>query len=99
MSNLQESIKARLSVQRALLGQITPNIRFIIFTLLGNKLDIKFYFDGLIQSEDYELASCVETEIMADYDEHEDINVECIRLDFPASPELNGVWVYKRHEG
>lgn len=98
MSILEKSIEVRLSLQRALLGQITPNIRFIILLFVQNEVKINFYFDGLIQDKDYERASCVETEVMADYDASTNISVECVRLDFPAVPDIDGIWVYQRCE-
>jgi hypothetical protein len=99
MDKLQKLIiAARLSIQRALLGEISPRLRAVVFSIAGRELDIRFYFDGPISDEDIESASCVETEIIADYEAEDIITVRCIRLDAPETIADAGVWVYQRRE-
>jgi len=99
MNASQDSIiAARLSIQRALLGQISPLLRAAVFSIVGRDLDVRFYFDGFISEADSESASCVETEVMADYEAEDTVTVHCIRLDAPESINDDGVWVYQRRE-
>ncbi|MDZ4057180.1 MAG: hypothetical protein U1E13_03800 [Methylophilaceae bacterium] len=91
-------IAARLSIQRALLGEISPQLRAVVFSIVGRDIDVRFYFDGLISEADAESASFVETEIIADYEAEDTVTVRCIRLDFPEPIEDDGVWVYQRRE-
>jgi hypothetical protein len=97
--NTQESIiKARLSIQRALLGEVFPDLRAVVFSMSDLTLDIRFYSDGPISPDDEESVSCVESEILADYEEEYTITARCIRLDSPSPINDGGVWVYKRRE-
>ena len=91
-------IAARLSIQRALLGEISPQLRSVVFSIVGRDIDVRFYFDGLISKIDAESASCVETEIIADYEAEDTVTFRCIRLDAPKPIEDDGVWVYQRRE-
>ncbi len=91
-------IDARLSIQRALLGEITPELRAIVFSVDTQILDVRFYFNGPLTEEVRESVSCVETEILADYDPEVMVSVHCIQLDYPAQIDDSGVWVYQRRE-
>lgn len=91
-------IAARLSIQRALLGEILPQLRAVVFSIVGRDIDVRFYIDGLISEACAESASCVETEIIADYGAEDTVTVRCIRLDSPKPIYDDGVWVYQRRE-
>ncbi|KTB69313.1 hypothetical protein AO068_25795 [Pseudomonas sp. ICMP 3272] len=91
-------VTARLNIQRALLGEVSRNLRAVIFSVSGLFLNIRFYFDGEIDDDNFESASCVETEVLADYEDNWTVSVECLRLD-ASDPILDqGVWVFKRRE-
>jgi len=92
--------KIRLSIQRALLGEITPNIRGITCNWEDSKITIRWLFDGEISDEDLELAkSDITGEVNADFPDHE-VVADCKRLDMPEplSPYALSVWVYMRKE-
>jgi len=91
-------IDARLSIQRALLGEVVPELRVVAFSINAEAVDVRFYFDGMISEDAEESASCVETEILADYDPDDIVMVHCIRSDYPAQISDAGVWVYRRWE-
>lgn len=89
----------RLSLQRALLGKVTPNIRGIIALLDGSQIYLTFYYDGDISENDEENASEIETEVIADFDDKYTILTQVKRLDFPQRIKLdNGFLVYLRKE-
>jgi hypothetical protein len=97
--NTQESIiKAKLSLQRALLGEVFPALRAVVFSMSYLILDIRFYSDGAISPEDEESVSYVESEVLADYEEDYTITARCLRLDSPSPIDDGGVWVFKRRE-
>ncbi|QIB08189.1 hypothetical protein GZ982_26825 [Pseudomonas fluorescens] len=91
-------VMARLSVQRALLGEVSKTLRAVILSVADQALDIRFYFDGEIEEDDIESVSCVETEILADYDESFKVVVRCVRLDAPEPIADDGIWVFRRRE-
>ncbi len=99
MKNTQDAIiKARLSLQRALLGEIPPALRACVFSISEFNIDIRFYIDGVIREEDEESISCVESEVLADYDPKYVISARCIQLDTPTIINDDGIWVYSRRE-
>lgn len=91
-------VGARLSIQRALLGEVSDKLRAVTFSVSDVCLEIKFYFDGEVGEDDLESASCVETEVLADYEEGYKVSVRCLRVDLPTSIEDCGVWVFRRRE-
>src|SRR3546814_987774 len=91
-------VMARLNIQRALLGEISGKLRAVIFSVSGLILNIRFYFDGEIDDDDFESASCVETEVLADYEDDWTVIVKCLRP-VASEPILDqGVWAFKRLE-
>lgn len=88
----------RLSAQRALLNEVPPTLRAVVLSVEEQSVEVRCYFDGPISEEDRESISCVETEMLADREPHEEVIARCIRLDTPASIDDSGVWVYARRE-
>lgn len=99
MTDNELRIKVLLSLQVALLGEITPNIRGITCGWSTSLIRIHCYFQGEINDDDKESMECVETEIIAGFTEHE-VNLECKRLDLPEplNPHTLSAWVYRRRE-
>ncbi|GGP17728.1 hypothetical protein GCM10010970_01210 [Silvimonas iriomotensis] len=89
----------RLSLQRALLGNITPNIRAITGHIEVGKIRLGFYFHGVIDDDSRENASIVETEVIADFDESFHVDTLVQRVDFPEVMEIgDDLLVYLRKE-
>lgn len=99
MTNIELRINVLLSLQRALLGEISPNIRGITCSWDTSIITIHCYFQAEISDDDRESMECVATEVIADFPEHRVI-LECKRLDMPASlnPYTLSAWVYRRKE-
>lgn len=99
------SVYLRLSLQRALLGNVTPNIRAVIAELSGKNISLLFYFEGEgegegeVDDDDEELVSIIETEIIADFDDDFTVDTTVQRLDSPQRiKNTNGLLVYLRKE-
>ena len=89
----------RLSIQRALLGNITHNIRAIVAELKHNDIQLFFYYDGKIQEDDEETASEIGTEVIADFSDDYNLDVNISRIDYPQPiNHANGLYVYFRKE-
>lgn len=97
-TNFREEVS--LSVMRALWGEIYPETRAVACNIDGNKsFVIEFFVDGPISGDLRESASCVETEVIADFPP--DFNVRHVvkRIDAPERIPLEGVvLVYLRKE-
>lgn len=97
IDNLNNYVK--LSVQRALLGNVTTNMRAIAVELNEFDISLLFYYDGKIKENDEETASEIETEVMADFYDYYNIDVNLIRLDYPKPiKNSSGFYIYLREE-
>lgn len=93
------NVHLKFSLQRALLGNVTPNVRAVIANLENKNINLYFYYDGVISDDDEETASVVETEVIADFDQDFSINKNLQRIDFPQEiTGADGVLVYLRDE-
>lgn len=68
----EDVAKSRLyilcSIQRALLGYITPNLRAVYVEIESqNSCQLVFYYDKVLSEEEEELASLVDTEFISDF--------------------------------
>lgn len=89
--------KLRLSVQRALLGNISPKLRAVCVHTEKNEIYVYFYYDGEISDEDKELAQSALDDIISDFHIDEEGNdmefiTPILRVDFPHKMELHGDW-------
>lgn len=93
------SQQVTMSIVRALWGEITPDVRAVLGRIDGEKaLTIEFYVDGEVEGF-AEIASCVESEVIADFPIGFEISHKVIRLDVPAPiPIADGILVYLRKE-
>ncbi|AFZ26565.1 hypothetical protein Cylst_4485 [Cylindrospermum stagnale PCC 7417] len=99
MTSIELRNQVLLSLQRALLGEITSNVRGITCSWDTSKITIVCYLQGDISEYIEESMECVATEVMADFPEHE-VGIECKKLDEPESlnPYTLSAWVYRRKE-
>lgn len=99
MKNFNSRVELLLSMQKALLGEITPNIRGITCGCNESEIIIKCYFNNEISEEEKEAMECVATEVIACFP-NQKINLECKRIDFPEPlmPYKLSEWVYLRKE-
>ena len=86
-----------LSVQRALLGEVSPALRGVTVGWDEKSITILCYYDRKISPEDREAMSCVETEVMADFPQLQ-IDLDVIECDAPQNIKLLDAWVYRRGE-
>lgn len=100
MKNNYEYIKRlKLSMQSALLGAVTENMRNIAVDICENKILLYFFIDGQIQDDDKENVSTIETEVIADFEDDFDIEAIIKRIDYPEPIILGqGYSVFQRKE-
>ena len=89
-----------LSLQRALLCEVTPNLRMVGLEWddQGKKVFITFYYDGEITDAELDSASCVAGEVYGDFGEDTQVIEKCVRLDYPARLPFHTQSVYHRKE-
>jgi hypothetical protein len=82
-------LRARLllSVQRALLGEMTANVRAVTCSAADSKIVLRWIVDGAISDGLREAASAIGTEVIADFANHH-VSEELVRCDDPADIKL-----------
>jgi hypothetical protein len=91
--------KVLLSLQRALLGEVSAFLRGVTCSWDNNQIRILCLFDGEISDDDQESMDCIETEVMADFSDIT-VSLKSIRLDYPEllNSQTLTDWVYRRKE-
>jgi hypothetical protein len=92
-----------LSVERALLGAVSPSLRAVTCGCDGMSIRIRFVFDGPIDADDHESARIVATEVISDFATPSNewtISEDIVRLDYPAAVSecALDLWAYNRKE-
>lgn len=89
---------AKLSLQRALLGAVTPNLRAVYIDIdeKTKKLSISFFYDGEITDKFFDIASTAVAEV--DVPGYYELDEKIERLDFPEKIPVRGHLVYLRQE-
>lgn len=87
-----------LSLQRALLGEVTPNLRAVTVAFTGDSIHFEAFFDGPIGDEEREAMSLVETEVLADFPPEHRVTHQLVRLDAPTLVPKDRTWAYHRKE-
>ncbi len=92
-------ISILLSIQRALLGAITPRLRAVSVTWDKNSMVLYFFYDGPISEYDQEESECAATEVLSDFPD-DNVETRHIRCDYPQRPPYqgHGAVAYVRHE-
>lgn len=92
-----------LSVQRALVGEVTPQMRFIGVEFSSERIHIIVWHDGVVaESISADFDAGVVTQVHADFAWPErgdpQTSFEFVRCDFPQRPDFRGTLVYGRSE-
>lgn len=91
---------ALIAVQRALLGVVTPELRFVIVDVTEEDhiFYLFMYYDGEVSKEILALWEFVVTKASADLGFEYTLNATIARLDFPKKPPFRGRYAYIRKE-
>jgi len=87
-----------LSIQRALLGEVFPALRGVAVGWQDRTIRIVCYTDGPVSATDQERLAGVETEVLADFSEDYEVQLDIIRCDGPAEMAPLQAWAYQRRE-
>ena len=87
-----------MSLQRALLGQVSPRLRGVAVDDDGQLIRLRFFINGPVSEDDTVIASEVETELLADLSSERKVETDVIRLDAPQRLPDSNLWVFQRRE-
>jgi hypothetical protein len=94
---------ALLSVQRALVGEVDPSMRFIAVDIVAGGIHLIVWHYGLLSEEVVEdFDAAVVTQVLADgvadFALEHPVTFEFLRSDGPAKPVFRGTLVFGRKE-
>ncbi len=92
-----DRVLLRLSIQRALLGAVTSNLRMVTAEGDDEEIRLYFYYHGEISEEVNELAEVAATEVISDFPKQM-LDLKILRLDAPAKMPTLAEVVYRRYE-
>jgi hypothetical protein len=87
-----------LSVNGALLGSVTPNLRGVAVDWDDSSIRVVCYFHGSISEEDQEIMDCVHTEVATDFVDARTVELSTKRLDKPTKMDGLRAFVFERRE-
>jgi hypothetical protein len=92
--------KLLLSVQRALLGAVSPRLRAVTCGWQGFEITLRFAFDGEVADPDLEDAGVVASEVAADFPAPWTVDEVIARLDYPDDLRTGALalWAFRRKE-
>ncbi len=90
--------KIVLSVQRALLGSVTPNLRGVATDWNDTEIRVFCYYHGPIADNDREEMSCVHTEVATDFIDIAPVHFVLERADWPMKMNGHRAWIFLRKE-
>jgi len=93
--SLETLLMLKLSVQRALLGEVTPRLVSVTCGLSGHVVQVRCYFSGRITAEDTETVSRIAGEVIADFPEGYSIEESC-RSTEDESQQMLDFWAFVR---
>ena len=91
-----KALTLRLSVQRALLGEVTANLIAVTAGIKGTKISIRSYFNADATAADLESMSCVGTEVIADFPDSYEIEDEVRIVTTQDEMEMLEFWAFLR---
>lgn len=85
----------RLSLLRALVGSVTPNLLAVTAGIADNIIKIHAFFDEIVSEDDWDNIACVASEVIADYPEGIAVQEACFsKQDAPL--KMLDFWVFMR---
>lgn len=93
----QDAIRTlKLSIQSALVGEITDELYAVTCALDDKTIKIRSYYTGAIDSESTEPMRCVATEVLADFPENYTIDEEFLPIPVDEKPLMLDFWAFLR---
>ena len=94
MDTFDPIVTLKLSIQTALLGEVSDRLVCLTCGLKGKHIQIRAYFSPKATEEDVEQIQVVGTEVIADFPEGYTIEETCASID--GEPEMLDFWAFKR---
>lgn len=95
MNTFDPLLTLKLSIQVALLGEVTDRLVRVTCGLKDRQIQVRAYFSGRVTEEDIERIQFVGTEVIADFPEGYTIDETAVSVD-DGEPEMLDFWAFVR---
>jgi hypothetical protein len=95
MNTFEPLLTLKLSVQVALLGEVTDRLDRVTCGLKDRHIQIRAYFSGRVTEEDIERIQSIGAEVIADFPEGHTIDETAVSID-DGEPEMLDFWAFIR---
>ena len=92
-----ELVGLKLSIQRALLGEVTDRLVAVTCGIKDQLVSVRTYVKGPVQEDDVETLSFIATGVIADYPDGYVIEERCVSAD-DGEPQMLDFWAFKRKD-
>lgn len=94
-STFDPSVTLKLSIQRALLGEVTDRLVSVTCGTTARRIDVRAYVFGRVTEEDIERTQFISTEVIADFPDGYTISESCLSLK-NGPEEMLDFWAFRR---
>jgi hypothetical protein len=95
MTTLNPATLLRVSVQRTLVGEVTPNLIAVTCGISEQRILIRAFFDGPVSESDRARFQAIGTEVTADFTDDYIAEEECLSTN-DKSEEMLDFWAFRR---
>lgn len=95
MDTFNPVVTLKLSIQQALVGEVSDHLVSLTCGLRGRHIEIRGYFSPFPTEDDLEQLQFVGAEVIADFPEGYTIEERCVSAD-ESEPEMLDFWAFKR---
>jgi hypothetical protein len=95
MSTEKPLVTLKLSIQVALLGEVTSRLVSVTCGLKDRRIQIRAYVSGKVGEEELERLGFIGAEVIADFPEGYTIEESCLSID-DAAEEMLDFWAFRR---
>lgn len=93
--NFDPAVTLKLSIQRALLGEVTDRLVSITCGIKDSVVMLSAYFTGPVKEEDIERVGFIAAEVIADFPEPYMIEESCVSLR-DSKEEMLDFWAFRK---
>ena len=96
MTTFDPLIELKLSIQRALLGEVTQHLVSVTCGVKDQHIQIRAYFAGSVTEKDTQRIQFVSTEVISDFPSGYSIEESCMPIDNPNGEEVLDFVAFRR---